>query len=252
MKRGLLLLLGLLSFVSVDANDYNTSTKKTISTDRYEEAVTFVERGIQFHVFLNGDFEFNRLTRNSYYFNYNGITYNNNSFRIDRDYRGRIKRVGNNVIKYDYRGNVTRIGSIRLYYRRGLLIRAGNLKVSYNSWGEPYFYGKVNAYSNYDTDFHFSINIGPVYNYNDRFFYNRSFKNNYKKYREDKNYYYYRANSNANVDKRNKIIKRRKSNVSTRGDKNNTKRKITPKGKQKVKKITTKKRTNKVYEKRRS
>lgn len=251
MKKGLLILLGLLSFVTVQSNDFNTSAKKT-TTNQYDEAVTFVERGIQFHVFLNGDFEFNSLTRNSKYYNYNGSTYNNNSLRVDRDYRGRIKRIGGNFIRYDYRGNVTRIGNIKLYYSRGLLRRVGDLKISYNSWGEPYFYGDVNQYSDYDSDFHFSINIGSIFNYDDRFFYNRSFKNNYKKYREDKNYYYYKANSNAKVDKRNKIVKRRKSNVTTRKSTVNTKRKVVPKINKKIKKRVPKKKANKVYEKRRS
>ncbi len=253
MKRGLLLLLGLLSFATVQSNDFNASAKKTIHTNRYDEAVTFIEKGIQFHVFLNGEFEFNSLTRNSNYHNYNGRTYGNNSLRIDRDYRGRIKRIGRNNIRYDYRGNVTKIGNIKLYYKRGLLRRIGDLKISYNKWGEPYFYGNVNRYSNYDSDFHISINIGPIFSYNDRFFYNRSFNNNYKKYREDKNYYYYKANPNAKVDQGNKIIKRRKATVTTRKNTVNTKRKVVPnKSNKRVKKETTKKKGNKVYEKRRS
>ncbi len=252
MKRGLLLLLGLLSFATINANEFTTSAKKITNPNRYEEAITFVEKGIQFHVFLNGDFEFNRLGRNSNYYNYNGRMYRNNTLRIERDYSGRIKRIGRIFIRYDYRGNVTRIGNVRLYYKRGLLARVGDLKISYNNWGEPYFYGNVNNFSDYDTDFQFSINIGPIFNYNDRFFYNRSFNNNYKKYREDKNYYYYRANPHAKVDKRNKIIKRRKSTTTTRENKNNSKRKIAPKVKQRVQKETIKKRNNKVHEKRRS
>ena len=252
MKRGLLLLLGLLSFVSLNANDYTTSAKKTTNTNLYEEAVTFVEKGIQFHVFLNGDFEFNRLRRSKNYYNYNGRTYSGNSLRIDRDHSGRIKRIDRIFIRYDYRGNVARIGNIRLFYKRGLLARVGDLKISYNNWGEPYFYGNVHGYSNYEPDFYFSLNIGPIFNYNDRFFYNRSFNNNYKKYREDKNYYYYKANPNAKIDKRNQIIKRRKSNVTTRGNTNDSKRKGFPKGKQRVTKDTSKKRNNKVHEKRRS
>jgi len=252
MKRGLLILLGLLSFTSVNANDYSTSAKKNIINNRNDEAITFVEKGIQFHVFINGHFEFNSVSRNLNYYNYNGRTYNNNSLRIDRDYKGNIKRVGRNYIRYDYRGNVSKIGNIKLYYRNGLLRRVGDLKVSYNRWGEPFFYGNVNQYSNYDSDVHFSMNIGSIFSYNDRFFYNRSFKNNYRKYREDKNYYYYRANSNAKVNKRNKIIKRRKSNITTRKKNTNSSRKVVPKNKKRVQKITTKKRANKVHEKRRS
>ena len=252
MKKGLLLLLGMMSFATITANDFSKSTKITTSINRYNEAITFVEKGIQFHVFLNGDFDFNRLTRNSRYYNYNGITYGNKSLRVVRDYKGRIKRIGRNYIRYNYKGDVTRIGNIKLYYKRGLLRRVGNLKVSYNNWGEPYFYGNVNRYSNYDSDFYFSLNIGPVYSYNDRFFYNRNFKKNYRKYREDNNYYYYKANKNVKVGKRNKIIKRRKSNVTKRKSSDKVKRRTVPKTKKRVIKKTKKRKSNKVYEKRRS
>ena len=127
MKRGLLLLLGLLSFASVNANDFTAPAKKTTSTNRFEEAVTFVEKGIQFHVFLNGDFEFNRLGRNSNYYNYNGRTYSNNTLRVERDYRGRIKRIDRIFIRYDYRGNVTRIGKDRKSTR----LNSSHITISY-------------------------------------------------------------------------------------------------------------------------
>ena len=252
MKKGLLLFLGILSFTLVNANEFTSPTKKNTFLNQYDEAVTFVEKGIQFHVFLNGDFDFNTLTRNSRYYNYNGNTYSNKSLRIVRDYKGRIKRIGRNYIRYNYKGDVTRIGNIKLYYKRGLLRRVGDLEVSYNRWGEPYFYGNVNRYSNYDADFYFSLNFGSVYSYNDRFFYNRSFKNNYIKYREDKNYYYYKANKNVKVGKRDKIIKRRKSTVTKRNSSDKVKRRTVPKTKKKVVKKMKKRKSNKVYEKRRS
>ena len=116
MKKGLLLLLGILSFASVEANEFNKLTKITTSINRYDEAVTFVEKGIQFHVFLNGEFEFNSLTRNSKYYNYEGRVYSNNGFRVERDYKGRVKRIGRNYIRYNYKGDVTKIGNIKLYY----------------------------------------------------------------------------------------------------------------------------------------
>lgn len=245
MKRGILLLLGLMSFATAQSNAYNALTNKTM-TNQYDEAISFVERGVQFHVFLNGEFEFNSVTRNIIYYNYNGRTYSNNSLSIDTDYRGRIKRIGKNYIRYDLRGNVTKIGNIKLYYRNGLLTRVGDLKISYNKWGEPFFYGNVNRSFNYESDFHISINIGPIFNYNDRFFYNRDFNYNYKKYREDNNYYYYRANANVKGDK---IIKRRKSNVTSIKSNVYTKRGVDPKVR-----IRTKKQTKKreVKEKRRS
>ena len=130
MKRVLLLLLGILSFVNVNAKELETSTTKTYNYNRFDKAVTFIERGVQFHVFVNGDFEFNSPYRNNRYYDYNGERFTNRNLRVFRDYKGRITKIGSNRIRYDYRGNVTRIGNIRLYYRNGLLRRVGDLKIS--------------------------------------------------------------------------------------------------------------------------
>ena len=231
MKKALLLFLGIMSFVAVSANDKNMSTKKNTIIYRYDEAVTFIEKGVKFHVFLNGDFEFENPNRE-----YNNRRYRNNKLRIDRDYKGRIKRIGVNYIRYDFRGNVTRIGNIRIYYRRGFIRKIGDLKISYNTWGDPYFYGNVHR-DYYDSGVQFSINFGSIFNYNDRYFYDYRFKNNYRKYREDKYYYYYKVRPNGKVGKRGKFIKRRKAGVTSQRD-NNTKRKIAPNRKNAVKRKT--------------
>lgn len=226
MKKALLL-LGIMSFTYVYSNDNYPSTTKTSHINNYNEAVTFIENGILFHVFLNGDFEFEKPRRNAVYYDYNGYRFRRNGIRIYRDYKGRIKRIGRNYIRYDYRGNVTRIGNIRLHYRNGLLRKVGDLRVTYNYWGDPYFYGNVHR-NHYPSNMYFSLNFGPIYNYNDRFFYNRTFKNNYRKYREDKHYYYYKAKPNVKTGNRGKIIKRRKS-VIVKRDNNNVKRRTSSK-----------------------
>lgn len=248
MKKALLLFLGMMSFVAVSANDKNVSTEKTITINGYDEAVSFIERGVQFHVFLNGDFEFDSPNRN--YYKYNNRRYRQNNIRIDRDYQGRIKRVGSNYIRYDYKGNVTRIGNIKIYYRRGFVRKVGALKVSYNNWGDPYFYGNVHR-DYYDSGIQLSLNFGSVFNYNDRYFYDYSFKNNYRKYREDKHYYYYKVKPNGKVGKRGKLIKRRKAGVTTRRNNNNSyiKRKIAPNRKTIIKRNTTPKRVKVIKKK---
>ena len=214
MKKALLLLIGLMSLMTVTAKELNAETKTSIY-NRYNDAVTFIEKGVKFHVFLNGDFEFNTPYNNRRYYDYDGYRVRKNSIRIDRDFEGRIKRIGRNYIRYDFRGNVTKIGNIRIYYRNGLLRKVGNLKVSYNNWGDPYFYGQVNRYKTYNDDFHFSINIGPIFNYNDRYFYKRAIKST-----------------------RNKSY-------------SNKKRNITPKKRVQVKKGTVKRKMNKKQERRR-
>ncbi|MBL4905253.1 MAG: hypothetical protein JKZ00_04430, partial [Flavobacteriaceae bacterium] len=88
----------------------------------------------------------------------------------------------------------------------------------------PEFYGYVkhNDYDYYSTNFDFSIHIGSIYDYHDHFFYGNHFRNNYRKYREDSNFYYYKSRSKKGKDK---IIKRRKQGKRASVKKGNTKRK---------------------------
>ena len=109
-----------------------TNSAKIVGVDYgFNEAVTFFENGIRFHVYLNGDFDFDP----EFYYR----SRRNRRVPIFRDFRGRINRVGNVRIRYDFRGNVRRIGQVTMNYRRGLLRRVGNLTVQYNSWGNPRF-----------------------------------------------------------------------------------------------------------------
>ncbi|TVZ55224.1 hypothetical protein OD91_0469 [Lutibacter sp. Hel_I_33_5] len=206
MKKGILLLVGLLTLTTVNAVN-ETSTSKIGVNYNYSDAISFVERGIKFDVFLNGEFDFN-----SNYTSY----YSNRGVRIERGYNGRVRRIGNVNVNYDYRGNVKRIGNVYMRYNRGLLTRVGNLKINYNRFGEPYYYGNVkyNDYYNDNFGVSFGLNFGTVCNYNDAYFYRNDFRNNYYKLREDNNFYYYRARPNAKIGKRSKILKRRKQNTS--------------------------------------
>lgn len=219
MKKGILLLLGMMTMATINANNITKSTSKLGVTYRYNDAVTFVERGVQFHVFLNGDFDFNTHYRNTRYYDYHGKRVRSNrGVRIDRDRRGRVRRVGNTFINYDARGNVKRIGSVYMRYRFGQLTDVGNLRIRYDRWGNPRFYGNV-KYNDYceddvyynDGGIDIDVNIGDVFDYDDIYFYRRDFRNNYRQFREDDNFFYYRAVPNAKIGKRSKVIKRRKS-----------------------------------------
>lgn len=219
MKKGILLLLGMMTMATINANNITKSTSKLGVTYRYNDAVTFVERGVQFHVFLNGDFDFNTHYRNTRYYDYYGKRVRSNrGVRIDRDRRGRVRRVGNTFINYDARGNVKRIGSVYMRYRFGQLTDVGNLRIRYDRWGNPRFHGNV-KYNDYceddvyydDGGIDIDVNIGDVFDYDDIYFYRRDFRNNYRQFREDDNFFYYRAVPNAKIGKRSKVIKRRKS-----------------------------------------
>ena len=242
MRKGILLLLAIMSLANVNADNINKSTSEIGVTNRSDDAVTFIERGVKFHVFLNGDFDFNTHYKNSRYTDYNGRRFKtNNGTRIERDRRGRLRRVGNSFINYDIRGNVKRIGSVYIDYRFGQLTNVGNLKIKYDRWGNPRFYGNVknNDYCSEDVYYNdnnhgidIDINIGNIFDYDDVYFYKRDFRRNYNQYKEDSNFLYYRAAPNAKIGKRSKILKRRK--LKKRHDKKYYKRKaLKQKGKSK-------------------
>ena len=175
MKKGLLLFLGMLMMVStVEASD----GKKGNSAKDYYNArpIKFMERGIQFYIFPNGDVDFNMNTRfrKQYYYR-NGRRYAkripHRGISIDRDYFGRVHRVGNVFINYNRFGNVTRVGSVAVDYLRGRrLKRVGGLTISYDRFGGVHYYGRVKprfgigyGYNDYYFD-------GSIYDYYDNFF----------------------------------------------------------------------------------
>lgn len=148
-----------------------TNTSNTIydahANARYQHAqpILFVERGIEFIVFPNGDFDFNTAWSygyddTSYYSNDVYYRTTNNTRRsstairgprqmdyayygpstagvqIVRDRFGNIRRVGNVFINYDYFGRVNRIGSVFINYNRHLLVQVGGLRLYYNKHGK--------------------------------------------------------------------------------------------------------------------
>lgn len=208
MKRSVFLIIGILALATVKANDFNKLTNIG-----YNESVRFVEKGIEFYVFLNGEFDFNTRYRYEKHQSHGGIY-------IERDYNGKVRRIGNSFINYDRYGKVKRIGNIYMEYRYGYLVRVGNLRIEYDRSGYPHFLGNV-KYNHYEyedpyyytnSDIEIKLNIGHIFDYNDDYFHKRNFKNRYRKYREDSRYYYYRALPNAHVKKKYRVIKRRKLN----------------------------------------
>lgn len=199
MKKLILTLFLLAASYSKPIYSYNSSENLTQSY--YDNAVTFVENGIRFHVFFNGDFKFDRgRSRNRR---------GNNRISIQRDYQGRVRRVGNVLISYNNRGDVRKIGSIYMQYSRGRLTRVGHLKIYYNRWGDATFYGRV-RYNDYYYNNYNEFYSPYVYRYNDTFFYGNRFRNYYSQLREDDNFYYYKAEKDLGDIKKGTVIKRRK------------------------------------------
>mgnify|MGYP000542205758 CR=1 FL=1 len=69
MRTGILFILTLILLTPIKANTNEISTSELgVNIKRsYGNSISFVERGVEFHVFLNGDFDFNVIIRSFLY-----------------------------------------------------------------------------------------------------------------------------------------------------------------------------------------
>jgi hypothetical protein len=219
MKKGLLLILGMLMMVStVEATDGAKTYSKKGYNDRYgARSIQFMERGIKFYVFPNGkiDFKTHKKFKSQYYYR-NGYRYKKRTptrgIHIDRDYYGRVRRVGNVFINYNRFGKVSRVGSVYIDYKHRRMTQVGGLQINYDRFGNKHYYGQVKP--RYDVHFRSDRFTGSIFDYNDNFFYDTNFYNDYEDYGEDDDYYYYKSKTDKKSYKKGhkegKIIKRKK------------------------------------------
>lgn len=244
MKNRKLLIIGLLFMMAfVQAKESNITTKKWDynATYNHQRPITFVERGVKFYVYQNGEIDFKKPHANSYYGN-TGYYYrngkrikkskrnntkhyygeNNNTLNVSYDYYGRVKRVGKVRIYYNYYGKVTNIGSVFMNYRRNRLTRVGGLKIIRDRYGYTRFIGEVKPqYNSYNTGYYEFYDDyfydDYVYNFDDEFFYEDDFYDGYEQFEEDDDYFYYRSKTKraqkskkGTVERKPKMIKRKK------------------------------------------
>lgn len=165
---------------------------------RYAEPIVFMERGIEFMIFPNGEFDFNTVATNAgprpintTYGAPMGNAYGywknnrNRGIRVEHDYRGRVRRVGNVYINYDAFGRVKRVGSVYMRYNSFALSRVGNLRIIYdrrgrivdirgfvNAANHGYNYAPVNNHYSATTVYYGNSNgYDSGYGYNDNDFY---------------------------------------------------------------------------------
>ena len=121
---------------------------------RYNNSFIFVENGITFAVFPDGEFDFyiDNTIRN-----YNGVSatfnsgYDYSPYAQYDDY-GAVIQVENIPIYYDFYGRVTQIGNVDISYNRGRVFRLGGMFVYYNNRGfYDYHTGYINVYNRYYT-----------------------------------------------------------------------------------------------------
>lgn len=177
-------------------NVANATVDKTITVERtmtrfsFDEPIAFTERGIEFFVFPNGDFDFNTRpddTQGQYYFRGAGKRTTgeasaerrpvNFGVLIEQDSFGRIRRVGNVFINYDFNDRVTRIGTVFMRYDRFNLTQIGGMRIVYDRRGNivemigsvkrnsGYYYGPTQNHNNWDNDHDYSYNSSNDYYY---------------------------------------------------------------------------------------
>jgi len=222
MKKGLLFILGMLMMVSTaEASDgVKTSSKMGYYNYRYVKPIQFVEKGIKFYIFPNGEIEFNTKSRSRYNSRYtyrNGRRYSRRvqlrNIPVSRDYYGRVKRVGTVFINYNRYGKVSRVGSVFIDYYRRRMTNVGGLNIRYNRYGQVNYFGQVKprySHRNYDYNHFYD---GMILGFYDDYFFDTDFYDNFDDYDEDDDFYYYKSKKGKGL-KKGAIIKRKKEHIN--------------------------------------
>lgn len=201
MKKITFLVASVLMTSSI-ANANSVTVASTENRYNFDEPISFNERGIEFFVFLNGDFDFNTRPQDSqgdYYFKTAGkigtkvVARNdiNYGVLIEHDSFGRVRRIGNTFINYDSRNRVNRIGSVYMRYDRFALTQIGGMQIIYNRRGEIVdTFGSVKGFRNQ----------GYAYTYQNH--YHDNYVNYYtSNYQNDDNQYYKQEGIRTNSEK---------------------------------------------------
>ena len=158
------------------------------------EKFTFVERGITFSVFRNGEFDFYINPRNDVNTNINyglvSISYNsgyNYDPYVQYDDYGAILQIENVPIYYDYYGRIIGAGNVKINYNANRLVRIGGLHIYYNAYGYySHYMGFINPYNRY-------YSYHPYHNYFVRPYYNNcvvSYNPYRRHYKPERHMYY--------------------------------------------------------------
>jgi len=134
MKKLLLFFAGvLITGVSVSATtttnslDINAHASNTFIRN-YDNSFIFVEQGVEFSVFRDGQFDFNVLNNGPRFSAYTDFDDVSISFNTGHSYDA--------YVQYDDYGAVVQIENIPIYYDYyGRIVRAGDVRIRYNNYG---------------------------------------------------------------------------------------------------------------------
>jgi len=153
MKK--LVLIIAMVFLGTTMTTANTlEDKVVINSYNYGNSFIFVENGVTFSVYPDGEFDFyidnqinvglgTRIGKVGVTFN-SGFNYNP---YVQYDDYGSVIQVENVPVYYDYYGRVSEIGGINVGYRNGRVRRIGGLNVFYNGNVFSHYTGFINTYN---------------------------------------------------------------------------------------------------------
>ncbi len=155
MKKITFLVASILLFGGGVANateKNNFSHERRLPVDfRNAEPIVFTERGVEFFVFPDGQFDFNtrpstgadmyykpsrRSAVNKTYGAPASFRNGNYGVKVEHDNMGRVRRIGNVMINYDSNDRIKRVGSVYMTYNRYALEQVGGLQIIYNRRGQ--------------------------------------------------------------------------------------------------------------------
>jgi len=196
MKNLIFLFTALILGTTTGSKAASTEDKvATSNTYRNNNSFIFVENGITFSVYPDGEFDFyidNRGGINANVnFGHTNITFNSgydyNPYVQYDDY-GAVIQIENVPIYYDYYGRVTQIGDVNINYNSGRVSRVGGLYVYYNNRGlYSHHRGFINVHNrNYIYSPFHSYFVRPAIGFS------LVFGSPYRRYYEPVRYTYYR------------------------------------------------------------
>jgi len=172
----------------------NTNRREYYIDYRDAEPIIFRERGIEFMLFPNGEFDFNTRPSGPRYAinNTNGAPgtrgyygTSERGIRVEHDNFGRVRRIGNVYINYDAFGRVKRIGTIYMSYNSFAVTKVGNMRIVYDRRGRIV---DVFGFINYANNGYFYNPRGEHYSGG-----NGGYGDDYDDdYESDDDYYYYK------------------------------------------------------------
>lgn len=151
MKNITFLVASIFLFGGIVANATERNNRKSPVDFRNADPIVFTERGIEFFIFPDGQFDFNtRPTTGEMYYKHgrrssvvnktygapSNVQNRNYGVKVEHDNSGRVRRIGNVMINYDSNDRVKRVGSVYMGYNRYALERVGGLQIMYNRRGQ--------------------------------------------------------------------------------------------------------------------